>query len=88
MNCLMMERRNTQPGAPKTMKNKGFHLPKTWVLGTKKKVFDGFGALGRDPKNGDVARSTFFPTGDLGQEDNPKPNGGPGGWRIGWMFPF
>ena len=28
------------------MKNKGFHLPKTWFLGIKKKVFDGFGALG------------------------------------------
>ena len=24
-----------------SMKNKGFHLPKTWFLGTKKKVFDG-----------------------------------------------
>ena len=31
------------PGAPKTMKNKGFHLQKTWLLGTKNKVFDGFG---------------------------------------------
>ena len=38
----------TSPGAPKTMENKGFHLPKTLFLGTKKKVFDGFGALGRE----------------------------------------
>ena len=30
------------PGAPRTMKNKGFHLPKTWFVGTKNKVFDGF----------------------------------------------
>ena len=35
------------PGTPKTMKNKGFHFQKTWFLGSKKKVFDGFGALGR-----------------------------------------
>ena len=32
-----------EPGAPKTMKNKGFHLQKTWFLGTKNMVFDGFG---------------------------------------------
>ena len=31
------------PGAPKPMKNKGFHLQKTWFLATKNKVFDGFG---------------------------------------------
>ena len=31
------------PGAPKTMKNKGFHLQKIWFLGTKNKVFDGCG---------------------------------------------
>ena len=31
------------PGAPKTMKNKGFDLPKSWFLGTKTKVFDGLG---------------------------------------------
>ena len=34
------------PGAPKTMKKKVFtcfHLQKTWFLGTKNKVFDGFG---------------------------------------------
>ena len=41
------------PGAPKTMKNNGFHLQKTWFLDTKKRVFDGFGAPGttlfRDP---------------------------------------
>ena len=25
------------------MKNKGFHLQQSWFLGTKNKVFDGFG---------------------------------------------
>ena len=30
------------PGAPKTMKDKGFHLQKTWFLGTQNSVFDGF----------------------------------------------
>ena len=39
----------TVPGAPKTMKNKGFHLQKTWFLGTKNKVFDGFGCSLRCP---------------------------------------
>ena len=29
--------------APKTMKNKGFHLQKNRFLGSKNKVFDGFG---------------------------------------------
>ena len=33
------------PGAPafNRWKNKGFHLPKTWFLGSKNMVFDGFG---------------------------------------------
>ena len=31
------------PVALKTMKNKGFHLQKTWFLGSKNIVFDGFG---------------------------------------------
>ena len=34
------------PGAPKTMKNKGFHLQKTWFLGTKTRFLMVLGALG------------------------------------------
>ena len=29
------------------MNNKGFHLQKTWLLGSKNKVFDGLGGPGR-----------------------------------------
>ena len=38
-----------QEHPPKPMeKHRGFHLQKTWFLGTKNKVFDGFGC----PRNG------------------------------------
>ena len=43
---------------PKTMKNKGFHLPKTWFLGTKNKVFDGCGCP-RYILKADISKSAF-----------------------------
>ena len=47
------------PGAPKTMKTKGFHLQKTWFLGTQNKVFDGFGCPRYKARNHHQIQSCF-----------------------------